>query len=244
MGQVVDIKTARCHVGSHEQLNSMLTEFLHRQVALLLTKVAMQGFCVVAVFDKLVGNLLSLYLCATEDDSENLRIEVYDALQSQVLVACMYHIIYVVHMLRTLVARTNHNLLIVGKIALGHTLHLAAHSGREQESVAILRHILEYLVYRVCKTHVEHLVSLVEHHILYIVAFHNSAMHKVDQTTRSSNNNLHAMAQSANLCFDRCTAIYGSYVQTIYIFGKFVQVVGYLQAQLASRAKHQGLRSL
>ena len=40
MGEVVNVETACCHVGSHEQLYAVLAESLHGEVALLLRQVA------------------------------------------------------------------------------------------------------------------------------------------------------------------------------------------------------------
>ena len=41
MGEVVDIKSSCCHIGSNKQLHGMLPELLHRKVSLLLAEVAM-----------------------------------------------------------------------------------------------------------------------------------------------------------------------------------------------------------
>ena len=60
MRQVVNIQSARSDIGGHEQLNAMLTEALHRQVALLLREVAVKGVGIVTVLNQFVGYLLSL----------------------------------------------------------------------------------------------------------------------------------------------------------------------------------------
>ena len=78
--QIIHIQSSCSHIGSHQQLRQVVAEFLHRQVALLLTQVTMQRLGIIAVLDEFVGNLLCLDLGATEDDGKDTRIVVYDAL--------------------------------------------------------------------------------------------------------------------------------------------------------------------
>ena len=91
----------------------MLAELLHGEVALLLTQVAMQRLCVVSILDKFVGNLLRFNLCPAEDNGKNAWVVIHDALQCQVFVTRIHHIINVVHVLGTLVSASHYNLLVV-----------------------------------------------------------------------------------------------------------------------------------
>ena len=137
VSQVVYIQSASSHICCHKQLSKVVAELLHRKVALLLTQVAMQRFGIIAVLDKFIGHLLSLNLCATEDDGKNAWIVVYDAFQRQILILGVHHIIYVVNALRTLVAATHNNLFIVVQIVLSHTFYFLAHGGREHQRVML-----------------------------------------------------------------------------------------------------------
>ena len=56
----------------------------------------MQRVGVVAVLYQFVGDLLRLFAGTAEDDAVDVRVEVGDAFQSQVLVACLYHIIDII----------------------------------------------------------------------------------------------------------------------------------------------------
>ena len=161
MRQIIHIQSACRHISSHQQLRQVVTELLHRQVALLLTQVAVQRFGIITVFDEFVGNLLRLDLRATEDDGEDARIVVYDAFQGEILVLGVHQIIDVVHVLCTLVTAAHHNLLIVVQVFLGHTLHFLTHRGREHQCVMICWERLEYLVDTIRETHIQHLVGLV-----------------------------------------------------------------------------------
>ena len=206
--EVVHVQTARSHVCSHEQLRDVLAELLHSDVALLLREVAVQRFGVVSVAYEFVSYLLRLSLGAAEHDAVDARIEVDDALQREVLVLRVHHIVDMVDILSALVARTHHNLLVVVQIVERNLLNFLAHRSREEQRVAVCRHIVEYLVDAVGEAHVEHLVSLVEHNVLHGVELGCSAVHKVDKTTRCSHDNLRAVLQRAHLVDDRRTAVY------------------------------------
>ena len=122
-----------------------------------------------------------------------------------------------VDILRTLVARAYYNLLVVVQIVERNLLNLLTHRCREEQRVAVSRHVVEYLVDAVGEAHVEHLVSLVEHHVLHSLELCGSAVHKVDKSARCSHDNLRSVLQSAHLVDDRRTTIHGNNVNTLNI---------------------------
>ena len=241
MSEVVDVETAGCHVGSHEELRQMAAELLHREVALLLREVAVECLGIVAVVDELVGNLLGLPLCAAEDDAVDFRVEVDYALQGEILVLGVDEIVYVVHVFGTLVARSHHNLLIVMEIAFGHRLDLLAHRCREEQCVVVVGHAGENLRYRVLESHVQHLVGLVEHHVVHVLEFSLSALHEVDESSRCSCDDLCAVAQRPYLLLDAGAAVDSGDVHVGNILRELLEVVADLQAQLAGRTQDDGL---
>ena len=202
VSEVVNVQSACSHVGSHEQLCDVLAEFLHCYVALLLREVAVQRLGIVSVAYELVGYFLRFRLGTAEDYAVYARIEVDDALQGKILVLGVHHIIYVIDVLGTLVARSHYNLLVVVQIVEGNAFDVLAHSSREQECVAVGRHVVEYLVDRVGEAHVEHLVSLVEHHVSHLLHLRCATVHEVDETSRSSHYNLCPVLQGVNLVND------------------------------------------
>lgn len=109
--KVVDIKTAGSYVGSYEQLGVVLTELLHREVALGLRKVAMKGFGIVAVANEEVGNFLGFDTGAAKDDAVNAGEIVDNALEGGVLVLGMDEVINMVDVFGTFVARTDNDFL-------------------------------------------------------------------------------------------------------------------------------------
>ena len=122
----------------------------------------MEGIGVVAVLNEMVGHLLSLQTRTAEHDGIDARIVIYEALQCQVLVARMHHIIYVVDVLGTLVARPHHYLACVVEVAAGYALYLAAHRCREQQRGVLGGYAFEHGIDALREAHRQHLVGLVE----------------------------------------------------------------------------------
>ena len=235
MRQVVHIKAAGSHVGGHEQLGQVLAELLHGQVTLLLAQVTMQRLGIISVLDQFVGYLLRFQLGTAEDDGKNLRIVVNDTFQGQIFVLRVYHIIYMIHILGSLVARTDNDFLRVVQILLGHPLHFAAHRGRKHQRVVLIGQRLEDFVDCVRETHVEHLVGFVEHYIAYILQLGKATVLQVYQTARGGHDDLHPLLQRANLRLDGGATIDSLHMDTLHVFREVTQVVGYLQTEFACR---------
>ena len=145
-------------------------------------------------------------------------------------------------MLGTLVAAAYHDLLGIVQITLGNALNVAAHGSREEQRVPLLRHLFQYLVDALLESHVQHLVGLVQHHVLHIVQLCHAAFHQVDETAGSGYDNLHTLPQGTYLLFDAGTAIDRLDVDAVQVFAKVAQVIGNLQAQLSCRSENQGQR--
>ena len=204
----------------------------------------MQGLCVVAVFDELVGYLLRFYLRAAEDDGEDVRVEIHDTLQGQILVFGVDEIVDVIHVLGPFVARAHHDFLVVVQIVLGDALHLPAHRGREEQRVVVVGQRLEDGVDTLREAHVEHFVSLVKHDVVHLVELGHPTVDEVDESSRCGHDDLRTVFQRAYLRADVGSAIHGSHMQAVNVFGKRVEVIGYLQAQFARGTQYHGLRGL
>ena len=196
----------------------------------------MQRLGVVAVVYQLVGYLLRLALRAAEYYGEDFGIVVHDALKGEVFVLGVDHIIYVVDVFGALVAASHHDFLRVGEVVARYLFDFLAHRCREEQRVAVLRHAGKYFVDALGEAHVEHLVGLVEHDVLHRFELRNPAVHEVNESSRCGNDYLCAVLQGAYLVLDRRSAVDGHDVDAADIFGKVLQVVGYLQAELARRA--------
>ena len=129
MCQIVDIKTACSHIGSHKELSRVLAKFLHRIVALGLREVAVQAVGIIAVGYQLVGHILRILASATEDDAVDVGVMVSHALQSMVFVLSLDQIIDMLHILRTLIALSGDKLHRIVHEVLGDSRDLLRHSG-------------------------------------------------------------------------------------------------------------------
>ena len=99
MGKIVNVETTRSHIGGYEKLSDMVAEFLHRQITLALREVAVQTVGIIAVVDKFVGNLLSLFLGAAEDDTVYIRAVIDNSFEGKIFIVGLHHIIYMAHIL-------------------------------------------------------------------------------------------------------------------------------------------------
>ena len=241
MSQIIYVQTTGSHIGSHQELNGMVAELLHGEVTLLLTQVAVQRLCIITILNQLICNILSLQLGAAEDNRKDAWIEIHHALQGEILVLGIYQIVDVVYMLSTLVARTHYDFLVVVQVVEGNLLDVLAHGSREEQGVSIFRNVLEDGIDALREAHVQHLVSLIKHHVVHVLQLSHATINQIEQTARGSHDNLHTMLQGANLASDVGTAINCGNMQTVDVLGKTVQIVCYLEAELTCRTEDDSL---
>jgi hypothetical protein len=63
------VESARCYVGSDQELEVFFAEALHHPVAVALGQVAVQGIGVIAIADHLFGDFLGFYFGTAENQS-------------------------------------------------------------------------------------------------------------------------------------------------------------------------------
>ena len=202
----------------------------------------MQRLGIIAVLDQFIGYLLRLHLRTAEDDGEDTGIVVHDALQGEVLVLRIDHIIDVVHVLRTLIARADDNFLMVVQISLGNTFHFAAHRSREHQRIVFSGQRLENLVDILREAHVQHFVGLVEHDVRHLLQVGIATVLQVNQSAWRSHDDLHPFPERPHLRLYRRTAVDGLHVNAIHVFREVAQVVGNLQTEFSRRREYQRLR--
>ena len=241
VSQILYVQTTGSHIGSHQELNGMVAELLHGEVTLLLTQVAVQRLCIITILNQLICNILSLQLGAAEDNCKDAWIEIHHALQGEILVLGIYQIVDVVYMLSTLVARTHYDFLVVVQVVEGNLLDVLAHGSREEQSVSIFRNVLKDGIDALREAHVQHLVSLIKHHVVHVLQLSHATINQIEQTARGSHDNLHTMLQGANLASDVGTAINCGNMQTVDVLGKAVQIVCYLEAEFTCRTEDDSL---
>ncbi len=106
---------------------------------------------------------------------------------------------------------------------------------------SIFRNVLEDGIDALREAHVQHLVSLIKHHVVHVLQLSHATINQIEQTARGSHDNLHTMLQGANLASDVGTAINSGNMQTVDVLGKTVQVVCYLETKLTCRTEDDSL---
>ena len=223
--EVGHIESSGSHVGSHEQLDVVLAEFRHGQVALSLTQFAMQTVGIVTIVNEFVGNFLRFETGTAEDDGINLWIEVCQSLQRIVFVLCLHQIVDVVDEFSTFISASHHDFLGIVEVVLADALDFLAHRGREQQRVALGRHFLKNGINALRESHRQHFVGFVEHHVFHLVQLCHATLHQINESSWCGNNHLYTFLQGANLRFDVGTAIHRQHVQTVNVFGIRLEVV-------------------
>ena len=179
--------------------------------------------------------------CAAEDDAIDARIVVYNALESCIFVLRLDEIVGVIHVFSTFVAASDYNLLVIFEIALGDAFDLWSHGGREEESLTLFGEGGKDFVDAVGETHIEHFVGFVKDDVAYAVELCHLAVHQVDETTRSGNNDLTTLLELTDLSFDICTPINSYDVETIDVAAVVLQIIRNLQAEFACGAEDDDL---
>ena len=102
-----------------------------------------------------------------------------------------------------------------------------------------MRHICQNGVDAVRESHVQHLVRFVHNYILYGGKGDGFALHKVEQASGSSHDDVYSPFQGAYLALDGRTAVYRQYSQAVDVFRIIIQVTGNLQTKFAGRAENE-----
>ena len=242
--EVVDIEAAGSHVGGYEELHALGAKLLHGEVPLRLGELAVESLGVVSVLYEFVGHLLCLHACAAEDDGVDAGAVVDDALEGGVFVAGVHEVVFVINLLGALIARAHDDLLGVREVGAGHALYVLTHGGGEEQCVAVRRHTGEDLVDALGESHVEHLIGLVEHHILYALELGRTPLHEVDEASRGGHDDLYAALEGPDLRTDIGAAVDGENSDVGHVAGEVLQVASYLEAELPRRAEHNGLHTV
>ena len=210
MRQIVYIQAPRSYICGHQKLNVVIAKLLHGEITLLLTEITVQCFGIVSITYQLVSNFLCFKLCTTKDNCKDARIKVDQSFQSRVFIFCIHQIIDMIHLLGTLVTTSNDNFLMIIQIISGNLFNLATHRCRKKQRITVSWNTLKDCIDTLGKAHVEHLIGLIEHHIIYLVELGNTTFHQVNKTSRRGNNYLCALAQLTYLHLDRCSTVHSS----------------------------------
>ena len=129
------------------------------------------------------------------------------------------------------------------QIIAGYAFDLAAHRRGEEERISIFRNACQDSIDAFRESHIQHLIRLVEYHVLHILEFGHAALHQVNEAPRCSYDYLRAAFQRADLAFYARAAVNSLHVQAVNVSRIVFQVIGNLQAEFSRRTQDHGLRS-
>ena len=242
MRQFVHVKSTCSNIRSHKKLCAMLTEFLHGQIALRLCQISVQSLCTIPIFDELISHLLRFETCAAEDNAINARVVVHNSFECGIFVLCFHEIIRMIHVFSTFIAATHHNFLVIFEITLRNALNLWSHCRREKKRLTLFWQICKNFINAIGEAHVEHFVRFVKHNVAHTVQLCHLAVHQVDETSRSSHNDLTTLLELTNLSFNAGATIDSHHVKPINVATIIFQVVSNLQTEFACWTQNHHLR--
>ena len=203
----------------------------------------MQGIGVVSVAYQIVRHLLCLHSGAAEDDGVDAGIEVHNALQCQVFVFGVNHIIDVVYAFGSFVSASHLDGVRAVQVVFGNAFDFLAHGGAEKQCAALLGNALKDCVQILLESHAEHFVRLVQDHMADVGKLCHATFHQVEQSARCGNNDVHSSLQSTNLWLNVGTSVDSQNAQRGHVLGETFEVIGNLQAKLTGRTENKRLWS-
>ena len=241
VGNVVNVDTAGSNVGSNQHINSAFAEFLHYAVTLVLAQVAMQALSHVATAGKCDRQVVNTLFSTAEDNQLAVDFCVQQTAQAFNLILGFE--IVLLNQRYSQLFLGNGYILRRLHVLLGQAQNRTGHSCGEQQSLAFNRQAAHNLFDIINKAHIQHFVSLVQYEEFDMVQMNSTAVDMVNQTARSTDNNLHIVAQRTDLAFNRLAAVNR---QRTHAAGTadFAYFFRNLNSQLTGRSHNQRLNML
>ena len=163
MGDVFDINTSCGYIGGSQQVDGVGFEKPHDLIALVLSKVTMNGINTIAQFPQIGAQVLSIHFGAAEDDAAHVWIEVDEPAQGLLLVAGPYVYKLVLDVLVDLIFLAYTYLFRVFHVVLDNPADIVGHGGREEPGNLFFRGKAQNFIQFILKAHIEHLIGFIEH---------------------------------------------------------------------------------
>ena len=197
--KVRHVDAARRNVGGHQDVDRPVAELAQDLFALGLRHVAVQPLGSVAVRCEARRHLVRADLRAAEDDAVKIRFDVDDARQGVELVGLAHLEIDLVRQIGGQVLRLDAQHLRIAHVSLRQPDDPFGHRGREEQHAAVGARMIHDLFDIFEKTHIEHLVGLVQHQETDLVEFERAAADVVQHAARGPHDDVHAARQTAQL---------------------------------------------
>ena len=230
--EVYDVDTARRNVRSHQDVGLARLELAQNLLALRLRHIAVQTFGRIASLLQTVRDLIDRNLRATKDNAIELRLHIDNASQRIELITLAHLEIDLIGQIRCNLLSLNSQQLRLTHIRLRQTHNSFGHRCREQQHTTLLVHCRHNRLDILDETHIEHLVSLVQHHIIDRREVERAATDVVQHSTGCTHNDIDTARQTTQLLADRRTAIDCRHRHTFFVVERD-QLLGHLQRQLA-----------
>ncbi len=241
MRQTLDVEATRGHVGSDQDADFALLEFLQRGGARRLVHVAMQGGGIEAMADQRFRQDIHVAFAITEDDGV-LHILVADQRAQGLALHAMRNLdLELRDRFRRGGLAGNLDFLRVAEELVGQLAHFGRHGGREEQGLAQRRQHFADPLDIGHEAHVQHAVGFVDHEDLHAGQHHLAAFEMVDQAARCGDQHVDATIQQLFL-FGVVHAADQQRHRKRGILAVFVEALGHLVGQLAGRFQDQGAR--
>ncbi len=213
MGEIGNIDATCRYVGGNNNADGSLTHFVEDQFSLFLGKISMQRLGIVPTVYQLSADFITLDLGSAENNAVETLFHVDDAGKSLQLVGLL-------HLNIDLVGEVaGHGVLLdldqmrITHEPFGKPLYRLGHGRGETEHALFSGCLFQYFFDIIDETHIEHFVCFVEYHELEMLEVQGTASEVVEDTTGSSNNDMHAPLEFTQLQFHGGTAVYSGNFQ-------------------------------
>ena len=211
MAHVIDVQAARRHVRGHEDVERSVAEAAHHPIPRVLCQPAVEGSCVVA--PPAEGQRQIVYLAAGPREHQGRRrvLNVQDPAQCSKLVWTAHDIGCLAHARDSVpgpLFGMNTDPGGFAQVAARDLRNGSRNRCRKEDCLARGRGRRQDRVEVLCKAHVQHLVSFVEHDDPDILEFQRLAREVIYGPPRRRHHDVHAAAESAQLLVDRLTPVH------------------------------------
>lgn len=239
---VRDIETTSGDSSGNKNGATAVAEHVERTLTLTLGAVTVNRSGGEALVDQEVGQRICHALGLDEDKSQTSAVCVKDVQQDRALVDVLNVLNLLSDVLRSRTDTTNGKEDVILEEVAGKHLNVAGEGGGEHESLAVLHawHVLTFHDSSNLRleTHVKHAVSLVKNKVLDVLQGDATTLYEVDQTSRSSHQQIAATFDLAKLRPDVSSTVdyTRSHPRTV---GKLPRLVVNLGDQLTGRGENE-----
>ena len=238
----VDVETARSHVGGHEDVDLTVLQLRDGALTLRLGDVAVDGSCREPARPQPLRQVFGGLLGAYEHDHRVELLDFEDTGQRVQFALVRDLEIPLRDVRRGPGLGLHRDLDRVLEVLLRQPADRLGHGGREQRHLLGLRRIAQDALDVFGKTHVQHLVGLVEDEVVQLGDVEGALVEVVDDTARRSDDDLCATAETRQLHGVALTAVDREHLHTWQMCGVAAERLGHLQREFTRRSQDECLR--